>query len=319
MSPSTLPIGPDKPWLAPLAGYSDLPFRLLCRHYGAAVCETEMVSAKGLLHASPGTEELLQTVPQDAPLVVQLFGAQPDDLGSAVDHLQRQGFSWFDLNVGCAVHKVLRQGAGCAMLSDTHNLLRVAKAMLRAAGHGHVGFKLRLGMDDTHPVLPDLALRLQDLGAGWITLHPRTGRDGFGGTARWDALRDLAMRLDIPLLASGDLFSAADGVRCLRETGVEGVMYARGAMHDPAIFQEHICLLSGSALPRHHAQVTSLIQRHIRLIRRYLPDAKSVWKMRSVIPRYVRGLPGARNLRQELCRCTNWEDIEVLLQKLAQW
>ena len=121
-NPDHLPFGRDKPWLAPLAGYSDLPFRLLCREYGAAVCVTEMVSAKGLVYQSPGTNDLLVSLPEDQPLVVQLFGAEADFLRRAVALLREAGYGWFDLNMGCSVPKVLRQGAGAA-----------APAKLRAA------------------------------------------------------------------------------------------------------------------------------------------------------------------------------------------
>ncbi|MBE6441260.1 MAG: tRNA-dihydrouridine synthase family protein [Desulfovibrio desulfuricans] len=315
-APPALPFGPDRPWLAPLAGYSDLPFRLLCREYGAAVCVTEMVSAKGLVYASPGTGELLRTLPEDQPLVVQLFGAEPAFLARAVELLRGAGFGWFDLNVGCSVRKVLRQGAGAAMLGDTGNLLNAARAMLAAAGPGRVGFKLRLGLDETRPVLPDLALRLEDAGAGWLTLHPRTARDGFGGAARQEELARLAPRLSIPLLASGDLFSAADGVRCLRETGATGVMYARGAMHNPAIFADHAALLAGRPPAAAGAsRLKTMILRHVTLARAHCPGTAALWKMRSVVPRYVRGLPGARALRQELCRCTDWPALERLLDQ----
>ncbi|MBQ9406453.1 MAG: tRNA-dihydrouridine synthase family protein [Desulfovibrio sp.] len=309
-----LPFGADKPWLAPLAGYSDLPFRLLCREYGAAVCETEMVSAKGLLYASPGTEELLHTTPADQPLVGQLFGADPLCLGRATELLQRKGFVWFDLNLGCSVPKVMRQGAGAALLGQEDMLLHAAQTMIHAAGFGRVGFKLRLGLDRTHPVLPDLALRLEDLGAGWISVHPRTAREGFQGKARWEVLPLLAKRLSIPLVASGDLFSAADGLRCLEETKVSAVMYARGALRNPAIFSDHRRLLAGQAPSENDAlHIRTMIERHIHLIREHAPQMSSTWKMRSVIPRYVHGLPGARALRQALCSCTTWQELEKIL------
>ena len=311
-----LPIGPDTPWLAPLAGYSDLPFRLLCRECGAAVCVTEMISAKGLVYGGGGTEGLLAVTPADAPLVAQVFGAEPAFLGRAVALLRERGFRWFDLNVGCAVRKVLRQGAGAGMLGDMDNLLAGARAMLAAAGPGRVGFKLRLGLDDGHPVLPDLALRLEDAGAGWLTLHPRTAAQGFAGTARWEELARLAPRLSIPLMASGDLFTAADGVRCLRETGAAGVMYARGAMRHPGIFAEHKALMAGRApAPRSAGDLKALALRHVALCRRYGDAGAALWKMRSVLPRYARGLPGARNLRKALCRCTDWAGLCALLDE----
>lgn len=315
-NPQTLPIGREHPWLAPLAGYSDLPFRLLCREYGAAVCVTEMVSAKGLVYESPGTNELLMSLPEDQPLVVQLFGAEASFLGRAVTLLREAGYGWFDLNMGCSVSKVLRQGAGAAMLGDTDNILEVARAMLAAAGPGRVGFKLRLGLDDARPVLPDLALRLEDAGAGWLVLHPRTARQGFGGTAQWQALADLAPRLSIPLMASGDLFTAADGMACLAQTGVAGLMYARGAMHNPAIFAEHAALCAGGTPQTQDAAgLKGMILRHMELARLHCPGNAAVWKMRSVVPRYVRALPGARALRQELCRCSSWEELEEALDR----
>ena len=210
-TPDSLPFDREHPWLAPLAGYSDLPFRLLCRQYGAAVCVTEMVSAKGLVYRSPGTGELLQSLPEDQPLVVQLFGAEASFLQRAVEMLRDVGYGWFDLNMGCSVAKVLKQGAGAAMLGDVPNALEVARAMLQAAGPGRVGFKIRLGLDSQRHVWRDLSLRLQDLGAGWITLHPRTARQGFGGEAAHEVLAELKQALDIPLIASGDLFSDRRG------------------------------------------------------------------------------------------------------------
>ena len=229
--------------------------------------------------------------------------------------LREAGYGWFDLNMGCSVPKVLRQGAGAAMLGDVENSLVVAKAMLEEAGTGRVGFKLRLGLDAARPVLPELALRLEDLGAGWLTLHPRTARQGFGGTADWDALTRLSPRLSLPLLASGDLFSAADGLRCQERTGATGVMYARGAMHDPAIFAAHLTLRRGErpaeATP---AALRAMILRHMDLARALCPGKAALWKMRSVVPRYVRALPGARALRQQLCRCTDWSELTDALE-----
>ena len=255
---------------------------------------------------------------------MQLFGAEASFLGRAAALLRDAGYGWFDLNMGCSVHKVLKQGAGAAMLRDIDNALDVARALIAAAGPGRVGFKLRLGFDDAHHVFKDLALRLQDLGAGWITLHPRTARQGFGGVAAHDALAELVGALSIPVIASGDLFSAADGLACIRRTGVHTVMYARGALHNPAIFQDHADLLAGRApvladaarLAAVIARLAAVIARHMALLRRYAapdhPDA-AVWKMRSVVPRYVKHLPGAKTLRLALCHCHSWDDVTAAL------
>ena len=318
-NPATLPMGSDKPWLAPLAGYSDLPFRLFCREYGASVCVTEMVSAKGLVYGSPGTADLLASLPEDQPLVVQLFGAEADFLRRAVAMLREAGYGWFDLNIGCSVPKVRKQGAGAAMLGNVDNILTVARAMLSEAGPGRVGFKLRLGLSHDQPVkggLKALALSLENLGAGWLTLHPRTAQQGFGGQAHWQAIHELAACLHIPLLASGDLFTAEDGLRCLAETGATGLMYARGAMQNPAIFSAHLALCRGESpsFPEHSA-LHAMILRHMELARQHCTGKAALWKMRSVVPRYVRALPGVRDLRQRLCRCTDWQGLTDALSE----
>ncbi|MDR2574560.1 MAG: tRNA-dihydrouridine synthase family protein [Desulfovibrio sp.] len=317
MPEPSLPIGRHYPWLAPLAGFSDLPFRLLCREYGAAVCVTEMVSAKGLVYASSETTDLLATTPEDRPLVIQIFGAEASFLSRAVALLRDQGFVWFDLNMGCSVRKVLRQGAGAAMLDNTGNALEAARVMLDAAGPGMVGFKLRLCPDEARAPfsrLKTLALRLQDMGAGWLTLHPRTAKQGFGGKADWDALTELAQCLTIPLLASGDLTDARTGVRCLDATGADGLMYARGALRNPAVFAEHLKLCRGeAAAPLDTDVLRAMILRHIALTRQLAPDKPRFWKMRAVIPRYVRDLPGARALRDRLCRCADLRAVEEAL------
>ena len=312
--PERLPIGWDKPWLAPLAGYSDLPFRTLCREEGAACCVTEMVSAKGLWYDGLNTWKVLETVPWDTPLVVQLFGAEADCLGWAVRRLREKGFAWFDLNMGCSVPKVARQGAGSAMLRDPDNALACARAMIAAALPGHVSFKLRLGVSRDAVNWLDLALRLEDAGAGLVTLHPRTAQEGFGGQAHWEAIAEAKRRLGIPVLASGDLFTAEDGVRCLKETGADGVMYARGALTRPSVFREHQALLGGEPAGEIPAgELRRLIRRHMELIGSFGSEDNALYRLRSIVPRYVRSLPGVRLLRQKLCACRSLDELDGIL------
>ena len=184
---NTLPIRPELPWLAPLAGYSDLPFRMLCRELGAAVTCTEMVSAKGLNYFNKGTSSLLATQPSDTPLVLQLFGAEPDTFAQAMDKLLEKGFCFFDLNAGCPVRKVTKTGSGSRLLEDVDLLCALAKVMVERAGPGSVGVKTRLGWEKGDEIYLDVARRLEDLGVAWITLHPRYGRQMFTGNANWAA------------------------------------------------------------------------------------------------------------------------------------
>ncbi len=316
---SAPPISAISPWLAPLAGYSDLPFRLLCREYGASVACTEMVSAKGLIYASPGTNDLLHTVAADTPLVVQLFGNEIPFMQKAVQHLRNMDFCYFDVNMGCSVPKVTRTGCGAAMLKDMNAALAVARAIIPLAEPGHMGFKMRLGWDDGCPVWEDLSLRLQDAGAGWITLHPRTARQGFGGEAEWSALERLQEVLSIPVIASGDLLTAADGLSCLAQTGVAGLMYARGAMNNPAIFREHMHLLTSvstsSSMDWTPADLLRMIRRHMALARQYSHERTALLKMRTFVPRYVRDFPNVRALRKALSTCTSWEALDDILEE----
>ncbi len=311
---ATLLFHPAQPWLAPLAGYSDLSFRLLCREQGAAVCCTEMVSAKGLIYQSKGTNDLLSTTAHDAPLVVQLFGRDADIMVAAMEKLMASGFRYFDLNMGCSVPKVNKTGCGSAMLRDIDNAVDVASAMVKTAGLGHVGFKFRLGWEAGYEVYLDLAKRLEQIGAAWLTLHPRYARQGFSGTARWSALTDVVQAVSIPVIASGDLLTAADGVRCITETGVSTVMYARGAMNDPGIFAAHRALMAGKPDPGYAPRrIHALISRHATLAKHYAHGRSGLLKMRTFVPRYVRHMSGARVLRQHLASCFEWDMLDDVL------
>lgn len=317
------PIGPDRPWLAPLAGYSDLPFRLLCREHGAAVTCTEMVSAKGLYYAhrggGAGSEALLATTPDDAPLVIQLFGGEPDILEQVTAELAARfpaGQVWFDLNMGCAVPKVVKTGSGAALLQDESRALACAEAMLRAAGPGRVGFKLRLGWLPGEETYLRLGPALQDLGAAWITLHPRSARQGFSGLAERPALARLKRAVTIPVLGSGDLYTAEDALACMNETGIDGVMFARGAMSSPRVFADLVALCQNRELPPATAvDLKKLIRRHMDLARVFGGERTAVFKMRTFVPRYVKHLPGARALRQDMAACQDWDDLEQLLER----
>jgi tRNA-dihydrouridine synthase B len=385
------PIGRLFPWLAPLAGHTDLAFRVLCREQGAAVACTEMISAKGLVYGeerkskkapcqtgqpAPGgqtrsgasaTRGLLRTSAADQPLVVQLFGEDPGFLGRAVELLRGWGFGWFDLNLGCSVPKVVKTGAGAALTRSIPATLAAARAMLEAAGPlgpyaaGHtgqagemlkknsltadhargfpagakrprsrVGFKIRLGWSREEENYLELASELEQCGAGWLTLHPRYARQGFGGRADSRAAARLAGRLGIPLLLSGDLSDGASALERLDESGAAGLMFARGALHNPAIFRDYL-ELAGQLSPgrscaaREPAFLRSLIMRHAELSRQYAGEtdaaglrgnrpATALLKMRGAVPRYLKDLPGSRALRLNLSTCRNWEHFYELIE-----
>lgn len=320
-TPAGPPIGPDKPWLAPLAGYSDLPFRLLCREYGAACACTEMISARGLTHKSPGTEQLLGTCPEDTPLVCQVYGSEPEIMSQAMEELLRRGFRFFDLNVGCSVPKVCKTGCGAAMLRTPDVLYAVAGAIVAQAGKGAVGVKLRLGWAMQQDCYLETAAELERLGVAWLTLHPRYAKQGFSGRAHWEQLKKLKQSVQIPVLASGDLFTARDAVRCLEETGVDGVMFARGALTDPAVFNRYLDLLHNKDRQvdkdglRDRKALLELFLRHCELSHSHGNPYTSFLKMRFFAPRYLRHVSDARTLRKRVVSCKDWNALKTLFEE----
>lgn len=315
-SPTAPPFLPDTPWLAPMAGYSDLPFRLLCRRYGAAAAVSEMVSAKGLSMRQPGTDKLLATCPEDRPLVIQLFGSEPTVLAEAVRILRDRGFHLFDLNAGCPVRKVAKTGAGAALLKDMDLLARMVEAMAQAAGDCRVGVKLRPGFEIGDTRALESAPRLESAGASWLALHPRFGKQMFSGAADMELLAKFKSRTSLPVLGSGDLFSAQSGVDMIRSTGVDSVMYARGALADPAVFLRHSLLVRGEAAPQGLPGPAEIIREHIALARKFEDTARTLRRMRSIVPRYIRELRGAKTLRQRLTRCESFADLDEAISAI---
>lgn len=308
-------ITPDSPWLAPLAGYSDLPFRLLSKQYGCGVCCSEMVSVKGFAFKNVGTNRLIATCPEDDPMVLQLFGAEAQFFEPVMEKLIGMGYRNFDLNAGCPVRKVLKSGSGVALMTDLDKLVNLASIMVtKAAAHpegGRVGIKFRLGFNKGEDVFIDLAKRLEDVGVNWVTLHPRYGKQMFAGKADWAKLAQLKQAVTIPVVGSGDLFTAEDGVRCVEETGIDTIMFARGALYDPAIFSRYVALRQGIEPPERNGEsLAQIVREHIRLTRLHEGDGRSFRKIRSIIPRYAKGLRGIRALRASLLECTDWDQLE---------
>ena len=315
-------ITPDAPWLAPLAGYSDLPFRLLAKRHGCAVRCSEMVSVKGLVFKNAGTKRLIATCPDDDPMVLQLFGAEPQFFEPVMEKLVGRGYRNFDLNAGCPVRKVLKSGSGVKLMQDPDKLVSIAAIMVRkAAEHpegGRVGVKFRLGFEKGEDTYLDLARRLEDVGVDWVTLHPRYGRQMFAGSADWTKLARLKETVSVPVVGSGDLFTAEDGVRCIEETGIDAVMFARGALYDPSIFARFTALRRSEPMPARDGEaLAAIVREHIRLTREYEGDGRSFRKIRSIIPRYAKGLRGIRALRASLLQCENWEALEEAAAVIA--
>ena len=232
--------------------------------------------------------------------------------------MREAGFRHFDLNCGCPVRKVAKTGSGAALLKDPEHLLQLAKAMIKATEPGCMGFKIRLGWHVGTSVFIPLAQRLEEMGAGWVTMHPRFGAQGFTGHADWSQLEVLKQSVGIPVIASGDLFLAQDAVRCVEETGVDCIMFARGALNDPSIFTRYLGLRNGVPVERKSFRnMLALIHRLCDLYASHDMDRLGLLKMRTLVPRFLKGFPGARTLRREIVFCKTWEGIFSALQRSA--
>ncbi len=303
-----LEIRPQQAWLAPLAGYSDLAMRLLCKRYGAAVCVTEMVSAKGIVYHSKNTNDLLKTCEEDSPVIVQLFGNEPHFLAEAMALIQEKGFEYFDINMGCSVPKVVKTGAGAAMLKDIDNLFKCAEAVIKQSG-GKTGFKFRLGYDMHKPVYKDIVPTLSQMGALYLTLHPRYARQLFQGKADWSALAELKELSTVPVIASGDLLTAQDAKDCIAQTNVDAVMFARGALANPCIFTEFNAIMQDMPLPeRTLEEAYKAVFEYAQLCKEHFP-VRALVRMRTFVPRILHYFHNVSHLRKAIVNVTSWEEF----------
>lgn len=302
----------QNPWLAPLAGYSDMAMRLLCRQYGAKVCVTEMISAKGIVYGGKNTRNLLQTSKEESPLIVQIFGGEADYLKDAMTQIQDMGFEYFDINMGCSVPKVVKTGAGAAMLKDIDNLFKCAEAVITQS-KGKTGFKIRLGYEMHNPIWQEIVPTLCQMGALYIALHPRYARQLFSGKANWDALKELKALSSVPVIASGDLLSAQDAKNCIEQTGVDSLMFARGALANPAVFKEYLALINNEEVPeRTLDDAYRMVLDYADLCKTHFPE-RSLPRMRAFVPRILHYFHNVSHLRKAITDIDSWDEFYTIM------
>lgn len=295
--------------LAPMAGITDLPYRLIHKTFGAGMVTTEMVSANGLVFQGDRTFELLQTLPEEQPLAIQLFGSDPQRLAEAARLAEPHG-ALIDINLGCPVRKVVGTGAGSALLQDPERVSAILQAVRRAV-RLPLTIKIRSGWDSRSVNYREIAQRAVDAGVDAITLHPRTRSQMFSGRADWSQLTDLVRQVSVPVIGSGDIFCAEDGLRMLRETGCAGVMIGRGGYGNPWIFRQLIDLLAGRTAQQPTLEDRRTVaRRHIALAITHLGEHKAVLDLRKHLCWYVKGLPGATTFRARLQHLLTAADLE---------
>lgn len=308
-------------FLAPQAGVSESPFRRLCRDFGADVVVTEFISADGLVLGSGRTREYLRFDEEERPIGVQIFGSEPGMMADAAAMVHEDfGPDFIDINFGCPVKKVVKRNGGSGCLRDPD----LVQAIIRAVADAHplpTTVKIRSGFDEATRDPVGIALRCQEAGARWITLHPRTRADMYSGEARWAEIRALVDALEIPVIGNGDIRSGADARRMRDETGCHGIMIARGSHGDPWIFTEARAALDGLPAPAQPGveERFAICLRHARNALAFEPDTqRAVIEFRKHLGWYTKGLPGGRVLRTELFQVTTLEEMERLLERYAR-
>ena len=304
--------------LAPLAGVTDSAFRRICFEQGAAMAFTEMVSAKGLYYRNSNTEDLLAIHPDEGPVGIQLFGSEPLMLQFVAEKLKDRPNVCIDLNMGCPVPKVVKNGEGSFLLTQPALAAQLVRETVKAAGKP-VTVKMRIGFDETHPVDPvAFAVQMQEAGASAIAVHGRTREQYYSGKADWSAIRRIKEAVDIPVAGNGDIFSAQDALRMLDETGCDAVMIARGALGNPWIFAECEAAWKGRPIPKRPDvdEIIETVRKHAFGLLETEPEYRAVREMRKHAAWYTKGIKGAAALRRQASEAESLDEMFTILEGL---
>ncbi len=303
--------------LAPLAGYTNLSFRLAVRELGSlGLATTDLVNARALLMTSRRTMDLLQTCPEDRPVAVQIYGTNPGDMTAAARWLQDYGVSSVDINMGCPVHKVVRGGGGSAMMCDTVNTIDLVRRVVESV-RIPVTVKMRLGWDDENLTAPFFARAFEKVGVAAVTIHGRTRAQGFGGCVNIDGIRAVVEAVEhIPVIGNGDVLTLADAAHMLSATGCAAVAIGRGALLNPWFFaQLHSWEETGDpGLPATYVQRLHFMNRHFHLLVEHKGERFACLSFRKVANWYCRVLRPGRQIQQQLMmidRATTFDAIVV--------
>lgn len=308
--------------LAPMAGMTDWPMRVLCYRMGANYACSEMVSAMGLMCAKPGNmvyRHLLAVHPEETNTACQLFGRDPSVMAEAAQRVTGlDRFKSIDINMGCPARKVVHSGEGSALLLNPDLAYRIMEAV-KAATHLPVTVKTRLGYDEDSMNAAELGKAAQSLGLRWLCVHGRTRQQQYSGKADYAAIARVREQLSIPVIANGDVFAGSDAARILRETGCRSLMIGRGAMGNPWLFRDALAAMEGrEAQPVTLAERVETARLHARWMVEYKGERMGVMEMRKHIGQYISGLRGATALRRELNLAKTLQELENLLDKLEE-
>lgn len=296
--------------LAPLAGYSDLPFRLLCRQYGAGLCFSEMISCHGLVYEQKKTFAMLDSVPAERPVAFQLFGAEPAVMAKAADMLNRYSPDLVDINMGCPVKKVTKKGAGAALMATPDLAGEIIREVV-ANSEAPVTVKFRRGVNQHSLTYLDFAKMAENCGAAALTLHGRTWSQGFTGKADWQCIAEVKKAVDVPVIGNGDVQSRRQALMRIRSSGCDGIMIGRGALGNPWIF-------GADPRPQSTAEVAAGAFRHLKLIEKYLEAERLLGSIKNHMGRYFTALPGSAAMRRKIYQCADFTELRLCLELAAE-
>ncbi len=303
--------------LAPMAGVTNYPFRAMCREQGAGLYVSEMITARGFLNGNRLTHLLASSRPDETPRSVQIYGTEPNDVREMARALVDQGVHHLDMNFGCPVPKVTRNGGGSAIPLKPKLLARIVRAGVEGAGKVPFTIKVRMGVDDALLTYLDAGRVAQEEGAAAIGLHSRTAAQLYSGEARWDAIARLKRHVSIPVLGNGDVWECFDALRMMRTTGCDAVIVGRGCLGRPWLFRELADVFEGRepAPPPKLGAIVRIMEGHARRLCAFFGQDTGMRQMRKWCAWYTKGFKGSAAVREELVRV---DSIETMLASLAK-
>lgn len=303
--------------LGPMAGVTDLPFRLLCRRQGAGLLGMEMVSAKGILYNNKNTESLLAIHPEEPPVSLQLFGSDPKIVSEMAKRIEERPFSILDINMGCPMPKIVKNGEGSALMNQPKLVYELVKATVDAIKKP-VTVKIRKGFDDEHVNAVEIARIAEEAGAAAIAVHGRTREQYYSGKADWDIIRQVKEAVSVPVIGNGDVTSGERAVAMMEQTGCDGVMIARGAQGNPWIFSELTAYEKIGEIPPRPGleEIKEMMMEHAGLQVEFKGEFQGIRELRKHIAWYTKGLPGSAKLRNEANKVETLEELKAYVKNL---